>query len=527
MNASLDWSGGGEGANEEGVEAKLDEKKSGRKLDRSNRTWTVVGTALLAVGVGVAVGAGLASTQRGTTAGDASASSASANNVEQAQKGGMYDIYLDGDGDQEDEGDEHFSNQPTKRPTPSPLPNSSRPRDDQKNAPSKQSVLDLLYGELDAENVEDNTPPTQKTTVLDKPNVLMIPVDDLNTWVGYTGVNKQSKTPNFDRLSAMGVSFTNAHAASTICNPSRAALWSGLRPSTSGCYDNKDEPWTRFIVEGLNMNAHFKKNGWYTAAMGKTYHSSKAGFYKAEEKKTVYVSEWHEYPKTEKKTIIPPYLAGFTEDFEDADIYSDEDDPDYHTAEYCVEQIGKFAERDGPTFLACGIIKPHLPWAVPQKYYDMYPLWEIEVPNAPDDDLDDVPKMGIILARPEMEDANVTKLSRQREAVQGYLASVAYADFCLGKILDAYENMPQAEKENTIIVLWSDHGMFHLKSFIKFYFPLLLVIFKTPTYSSCFLLIKINRLSLGAKEALEEGYSLGRRFGDSFYLGCTRIDYSE
>ena len=463
MNVSLNCSEVGQGANEGGIEAKLDEKKSGSKLDRSNRTRTIVGIALLAVGVGVAVGVGLASTQTKTNVGnDLTSSSSAATNGEQAQKGGMYDIYLDGDADEED-ADAYSTNRPTRRPTPSPLPNPSRPRDDQKKSPTKQSVLDMLYGELNDENKDKDAPPLKKTTVLNKPNVLMIPVDDLNTWVGYTGINKQSKTPNFDRLSAMGVSFTNAHAASTICNPSRAALWSGLRPSTSGCYDNKDEPWTRFIAEGLNMNAHFKDNGWYTAAMGKTYHSSKAGFYKAEEKKTVYPSEWHEYPKTEKKTIIPPYLAGFTEDFEDADNYSDEDDPDYHTAEYCVEQIGKFAERSGPTFLACGIIKPHLPWAVPQKYYDMYPLWDIEVPDAPDNDLDDVPKIGINLARPEMEDANVTRLSRHREAVQGYLASVAFADFCLGRILDAYEQMPQAEKDNTIIVLWSDHGMLNKK----------------------------------------------------------------
>ena len=245
----------------------------------------------------------------------------------------------------------------------------------------------------------------------------------------------------------------------------------------------------------------------------------------AEEKKTVYPSEWHEYPKTQKKTIIPPYLAGFTEDFEDADIYNDEDDPDYHTAEYCAEQIGKFAEMDGPTFLACGIIKPHLPWAVPQKYYDMYPLWDIALPDAPDDDLDDVPKMGIKLARPEMEDANVTRLSRHREAVQGYLASVAFADFCLGRILDAYEKMPQADKENTIIVLWSDHGVL-LSTDSPSFSIFGAFIYQDQHSFSYFIKSFIIRLSLGTKEALEEGYSLGRRFRNPFHLGCAWIDYS-
>ena len=454
----------------EGVEVQLggDKPKSGpptraKKAENGGRTRTIVGIALLAVGVGVAVGVGLASAQTKSNSYNENAEASSSS----SSGGGMYDIYVDGNQDENVDVDEdYFAKRPTRLPTPTPPSQPSRPRDDQNqniDTPTKQSqtVLDMLYGELNSGNGDDgaSTASTEKRTVLDKPNVLMIPVDDLNTWVGYTGKNRQSKTPNFDRLSAMGVSFTNAHAASTICNPSRAALWSGMRPSTSGCYDNKDEPWTRFVAEGLNMNAHFKENGWYTAAMGKTYHSSKAGFHKAEELRTVYPSEWNEYPKTMKKTIIPPYLAGFTEDFEDANIYQDEDDADYHTAEFCIDQMGKFAERDQPTFLACGIIKPHLPWAVPQKYYDMYPLWDIDVPDAPDDDLDDVPKMGWNLARPDKEDANVTKLGRQREAVQGYLASVAFADFCLGRILDAYEALPKAEKDNTIIVLWSDHGM--------------------------------------------------------------------
>src|SRR3954467_8307781 len=94
-----------------------------------------------------------------------------------------------------------------------------------------------------------------------RPNVLFIAVDDLNHWVGYTGRNPQTKTPNIDRLSKMGVSFMQAQCAAPLCNPSRAALMSGLRPSTSGCYQN-GENWKKFIPEGLGLSATFKKAGY-------------------------------------------------------------------------------------------------------------------------------------------------------------------------------------------------------------------------------------------------------------------------
>ena len=127
-----------------------------------------------------------------------------------------------------------------------------------------------------------------------RPNVLFICVDDLNHWVGYTGRNPQAQTPNIDRLSAMGVSFSNAHCAAPACEPSRAALFSGRRPTTSGCYLNGDK-WKKHVPEGSTLNATFKRSGYFVAAMGKTYHSSAGGL------STVYASEWDEYPK------VPPY----------------------------------------------------------------------------------------------------------------------------------------------------------------------------------------------------------------------------
>jgi arylsulfatase A-like enzyme len=280
------------------------------------------------------------------------------------------------------------------------------------------------------------------------PNVLFIPVDDLNHWVGYTGRNPQCKTPNIDRLAAMGVSFTNAHCAAPACGPSRAALWSGIRPHTSGCYVNAD-PWKRHIKEGLNVNAHFRKNGYYTAAMGKTYHSSASGL------KSVYASEWDEYPPTTRENSAgraPTKYEGFHEplplDLQDKDL------PDWHTVDFCIDRMKQ--DRDKPFFIACGLIKPHLPWAVPRKYYEMYPREDVQLPPHRDDDLDDLPKAGVRMAGAEKDHAKFLRSGRWKDAVQSYLATIAYVDMNVGRLLDAYETSP--ERDNTIIVFWGDHG---------------------------------------------------------------------
>lgn len=340
-----------------------------------------------------------------------------------------------------------------------------------------------------------------------KPNILFIPVDDLNNWVGYFSKhtskgNKQSMTPNLDRLSALGMSFTNAHAPSTICNPSRAAVWSGVRPTTSGCYDNKDYPWKSYIKSGLGLNSHFKENGYYVAGMGKTYHSSQQGIEKSPEK--IYKDEWDDYPKrvTTKAWDKITERAGFTEPLKVTLKHKDE--PDWHTTDYCIDRIMEDAgKRKGkPLFLACGLVKPHLPWAVPNEYYDLYPKGEVELPPYPStndwkdwnkaikDDLKDVPKYAIKeFSKIDKEYAEVMDLKVWESSIQSYLATIVsvimlmftvamylfqkidcnhtysllsfqpiknYMDMNVGRILDAYEKSP--EKDNTIIVLWSDHG---------------------------------------------------------------------
>src|SRR3954447_10320307 len=107
----------------------------------------------------------------------------------------------------------------------------------------------------------------------EKPNVLFIAVDDLNHWVGYLGRNPQTQTPNIDRFAKSGVAFTTSYCSAPACNPSRASLMSGLRPSTTGCYLN-EEHWRPDISEDKLLNSHFVKHGYEVFRSGKIYHGA-------------------------------------------------------------------------------------------------------------------------------------------------------------------------------------------------------------------------------------------------------------
>ena len=278
-----------------------------------------------------------------------------------------------------------------------------------------------------------------------KPNVLFIALDDLNHWVGYTGRNPQTKTPNIDRLSKMGVSFRYADCAAPLCNPSRAALMSGQRPSSTGCYQN-GQNWKKFIPEGRGLTATFKQAGYFVAGAGKIYHSS-----------TFYRSEWDDYfanadADEDEHGKGVEKMEGFTEPLKH-DL-KDQDLADWHITDYCIKQLGK--KHNQPFFLACGLHKPHLPWAVPRKYYELFPVEKIKLPPHREDDLSDVPPAGVRMAKPGGDHKEILESGRWKAAIQSYLATIAYTDMNVGRLLDALEK--SAYRENTIIVFWGDHG---------------------------------------------------------------------
>jgi arylsulfatase A-like enzyme len=279
----------------------------------------------------------------------------------------------------------------------------------------------------------------------ERPNVLFIAVDDLNHWVGHLGRNPQTKTPQLDRLAKLGVTFTNAHCAAPVCNPSRAALLSGRRPSTTGVYNN-GQPFQKVIPAAESLVMQFKNAGYETMGMGKLWHGGLGH-------KEQWTAEGgsprggdHGKGQVDDRSI-GGIRFGVTKG-------GDEDVPDTQIADFGIAELGKAHEK--PFFLTLGFHKPHMPWNVPQKYYDLHPLDKIELPPVKAGDLDDVPPEGIKMARAMGDHARVLESGRWKEAAQAYLAAISYLDGQLGRVLDALEK--SAHRGNTIVCLWGDHG---------------------------------------------------------------------
>jgi arylsulfatase A-like enzyme len=276
----------------------------------------------------------------------------------------------------------------------------------------------------------------------EQPNVLFIPVDDLNHWVGHFGRNAQTKTPNLDRLAKLGVTFTNAHCAAPVCNPSRAALLSGKRPGVTGIYDN-GQPFENVLKPAESLVMQFKNAGYDTLGMGKLWHGGLA-----------WPQQWTATGPAEKPEpgkVIDRSIGGIRFGIIEG---GDEAVPDTQIADYGIAELGKAHAK--PFFLTLGFHKPHMPWNVPRKYYEMHPLADIQLPPITDHDLTDIPPAGVKMAKPNGDHAAVLASGRWKEAVQAYLAAVSYLDGQLGRVLDALETSPY--KNNTIICLWGDHG---------------------------------------------------------------------
>jgi len=279
---------------------------------------------------------------------------------------------------------------------------------------------------------------------VERPNVLFIAIDDLRDWVTCFGRNPQSITPNFDRLAAKGTTFVRAYCAAPVCNPSRTALLSGLRPSSTGVYENEND-WRTVLPPDVMLTAAFRRAGYFVCGAGKIHHEA---FRR--------LSDWDEYFPTPGGDPAPAAHADTgvgTIRFAPLDCRDDALD-DWRIVDYGIEQLGR--RHDRPLFLAVGLHKPHMPWYVPRAYYDRFPLEEIVLPPFLADDLDDVPEAGREMAGAEGHHARMLESGRWPEAVRGYLAAIAYMDMNLGRLLDALERSP--DRDRTIVCLWSDHG---------------------------------------------------------------------
>lgn len=280
-----------------------------------------------------------------------------------------------------------------------------------------------------------------------RPNVLFLPVDDLNDWLGCLG-NTQVHTPNLDRLAADGQLFTNAHCAAPSCNPSRTAVLLGRAPFQTGVYTNGQPP-NANVPELMSLPQHFRQSGYLVAGGGKVYHDFE-GFNR--------LADWDEWYSWEAQMTPEEMQLWNVRVFDWIALETaDEAQPDYKVASWAASFLEQPHER--PFFLAAGIFRPHLPWYVPAEYFAQYPLDALKLPLVPADDLEDVPRAGRQMAAQNSPHAKLVEDGKWPAAVQGYLASIAFADRQVGRILDALEQGPNAR--NTIVVVWGDHG-YHL-----------------------------------------------------------------
>jgi iduronate 2-sulfatase len=319
-----------------------------------------------------------------------------------------------------------------------------------------------------------------------QPNVLFISIDDLNDWVGAMDGNPQVITPNMDRLFEQGVLFTNAHSSQPVCTASRNSLLSGIHPSTSGWYSSTSamrKSYEKVMGDHKMLPQYFKDNGYETFAVGKIFHQGVSDYkdrtndfwddiapdYKVpkdlKDRGDGYGgTKFYPFPK-EGSQIVNHYGKDFAkghslcygpldrEDMPEGKMF------DELISDWAVEKLNEDHEK--PFFMAVGFVRPHVPYTAPKEFFDLYDLDEIKIPVVPEDEMSDIPMMGKSIAYGTIKTGDhyaVVNLSDTywKELVYGYLACVSFVDHELGKVLDALENSKYAD--NTIVVLWSDHG---------------------------------------------------------------------
>jgi arylsulfatase A-like enzyme len=285
-------------------------------------------------------------------------------------------------------------------------------------------------------------------------------VDDLNDWIGCLDAHPNAKSPNIDRLAKRGTLFTNAHCQAPICGPSRTSLFSGLYPNTTGMYQQPISGQLqedRRYFRGKLMPDYFGAHGYKTMGCGKTLHGYQETLAFQE-----YGPRGSSGPKVPNKGRLNYHLpdTGYTGTQTDWGAFPESDDlmPDYKTASWAVEQLGQSHEK--PFFLAVGFNRPHVPFYVPQKWFDMHPLDQIQTTPIRMDDFADVPEVGVLMHEmpqyPGLAWLRQNNDEQLRLCTQAYLACITFMDAQVGRVLDALDASPYAD--NTVIVLFSDHG---------------------------------------------------------------------
>ena len=319
-----------------------------------------------------------------------------------------------------------------------------------------------------------------------KPNILFIAVDDLRPELGCYGKD-YIKSPNIDRIAKAGMVFNRAYCQQAVCSPTRSSLMTGTRPDTTKVWDLV----THFrdaLPNVVTLGQHFKQNGYFVQGMGKIYHGSlddaptwsvpwqtpKAPKYALAENLKLDARQYETEPdgdakakskKKSKKSATstpdgPPSTGANSRGpaFEAADV-PDNTFQDGKVAELAISTLRDMTKKKEPFFLAVGLIKPHLPFVSPKKYWDMYDPAKIQLaPNKfrPKDAPDYAVLPGGELRNYHGIPAESIPDDLARQLKHGYYASISYMDAQVGKLLDELDRL--GVRDNTIIILWGDHG---------------------------------------------------------------------
>ncbi len=305
----------------------------------------------------------------------------------------------------------------------------------------------------------------------DRPNILFIAIDDLRPEIGAYGANR-AITPHIDKLAAQSVRFDRAYVTYPLCLPSRASMLTGRRIDYSGA--GKQRGFPELIQSQQTWPATFRQAGYWTATSGKVYHGSvpkvdTAAWDVPGEMWRHGFKDWS--PELMKKVVIEGGPKEVVEDFRKKGggggslLYMgvDGDDDILTDGQTASIVAGYFRDRpkDKPFVICAGFSRPHMPWIAPKRYFDLYQDVKIELPLLPSESNREIlaEDRGAGVSKDAAKWNEGVSDDEARNLIKGYLASVSYADAQVGRVLAALE--ASGEADNTIVVLWGDHG-YHL-----------------------------------------------------------------
>ena len=289
-----------------------------------------------------------------------------------------------------------------------------------------------------------------------KPNVIMICIDDLNDWVGFLGGHPEAVTPNMDSLAKRGRVFANAHCAVPVCSASRVSVMSGVAATTHGSYElgprYQELP---ALTDAPTIQRYFKDNGYYTMSGGKVLHHDFGGELAGDIDRSL----------GRAKGRRPKQPMNRPADWSGAWDWGAYPENDTEMADFELAK-GKRPESckrilTNPSSCRLVFFRPHVPLFVPPRWFDLYDADTLTLPKNVEADLEDLPQNFLHINDYAVAPthAEVIKHGKQRSLTRAYLASISFVDHCVGMVVDALKSSPHAD--NTLIVLWSDHG-FHL-----------------------------------------------------------------